>query len=77
MKSTLIDAGPLIALFNSWPVMTEVSHMLSFNVQSQIDFLQWIHLGGLQIREIITIDSDYCIYRTIHREMLTDIFSYK
>ena len=58
---TLIDAGPLIALFNrndkyhlkikefiknysdklitTWPVITEVSHMLDFNIQTQIDFL--------------------------------------
>ncbi|MDC7233247.1 MAG: PIN domain-containing protein [Spirochaetales bacterium] len=135
MKSTLIDAGPLIALFNkndkynsaiiqylknyagrlisSWPVITEVSHMLSFNVQTQIDFLSWIKLGGIQlvdidinginriidlskkysdvpmdladaslvviaeelnIKEIITIDSDYYIYRTIDKEMIKNVF---
>lgn len=135
MKSTLIDAGPLIALFNrndkyhqrikkfiksyngklitSWPVITEVSHMLDFNIQTQIDFLTWIQLGAVQIdnidnqdlmriielskkysdvpmdladaslvvlserlniKEIITIDSDYYIYRTINKEMITNIF---
>ena len=138
MKSTLIDAGPLIALFNkndkynsaitqylknyagrlisSWPVITEVSHMLSFNVQTQIDFLSWIKLGGIQlvdidinginriidlskkysdvpmdladaslvviaeelnIKEIITIDSDYYIYRTIDKEMIKNVFEYQ
>jgi len=62
MKNTLIDAGPLIALFDkddqyhkavikflkefkgnfitSWPVLTEVTHLLSFNVNIQIDFLE-------------------------------------
>ncbi len=64
MQNILIDAGPLIALFDrddrfhepvidflkqyrgklhtTWPVITETSHMLSFNVQVQIDFLKWI-----------------------------------
>lgn len=138
MKNTLIDAGPIIALFNkndkyhekikeflknykgkllsTWPVVTEVSHMLDFNVQTQIDFLTWINLGGVvienignedisriielsrkysdvpmdladaslvvlsekkNIKEIITIDSDYYIYRTINKEMIENIFKYK
>ncbi len=89
--------------------------MLDFNVQTQIDFLTWIHLGGLEIatienenigriielsmkysdipmdladaslvvlseklkiKEIITIDSDYYIYRTIKKEMIVNIFNY-
>ena len=136
MKNTLIDAGPLIALFNksdkyhekikefiknytgllttSWPVITEVCHMLDFNINAQIDFLKWIKLGGLKvedieteeidkiiklsekysdipmdladatlvviserlgIKEIITIDSDYYIYRTTEKEMLINIFN--
>lgn len=138
MKNTLIDAGPLIALFNkndkyhkaittflkeykgtlstTWPVITEVSHMLDFNIQTQIDFLTWIQLGAvnieninnddilriielskkysdvpmdladaslvvlsekLNIKEIITIDSDYYIYRTINKEMINNIFKYE
>ena len=138
MKNTLIDAGPLIALFNrndkyhqkikdfiktydgvlttSWPVVTEVCHMLDFNINTQIDFLKWVKLGGiriediksteieriillsekysdipmdladaslviiserLKIKEIITIDSDYCIYRTTQKEMIKNIFNYK
>jgi hypothetical protein len=137
MKSTLIDAGPIIALFNkndklhkvvkefikeykgklitSWPVITEASHMLDFNVQVQIDLFKWIRLGGLiieevsiddidriialsekysdipmdladaslvvlseklKIKEIITIDSDYYIYRTIEKEMIKNILEY-
>jgi uncharacterized protein len=138
MKSTLIDAGPIIALFNkddtyhkvvkeflktykgtlitSWPVVTEASHMLDFNVQVQIDLFKWIRLGGvlieevkindidriialsekysdipmdladaslvvlsekLNIKEIITIDSDYYIYRTIEKEMIKNILEYE
>lgn len=138
MKNTLIDAGPLIALFNkkdkyhekikefiktyrgslitTWPVITEVSHMLDFNIQTQIDFLTWVQLGAvriedinnidilriielskkysdvpmdladaslvvlsenLNIKEIITIDSDYYIYRTIKKEMIENIFRYE
>ena len=135
MKNTIIDAGPLIALFNkddkynkkvkeflmvyrgilttSWPVITEVCYMLSYNINSQVDFLKWVDLGALHIedikaidikriiqlsqkysdmpmdladatliiiserlgiKEIITIDSDYYIYRTIEKEMITNIF---
>jgi len=138
MQNILIDAGPIIALFNkndkyhekiknfmknydgklisTWPVVTEVSHMLDFNVQTQIDFLTWIKLGGvvvedlekedlnriielskkysdipmdladaslivlsekMKIKQIITIDSDYYIYRTINKEMLENVFKHK
>lgn len=83
MQNTLIDAGPIIALFNkndkfhhqikaflkdyqgflttTWPVVTEVSHMLSFNVQTQIDFLTWIKLGGVLIEEIHAKDIERII----------------
>lgn len=137
MKSTLIDAGPIIALFNrndkyhevvkqflktykgklvtSWPVITEAAHLLDFNIHVQIDLFRWIKLGGLvieevafdeidriialtekysdipmdladaslvilserlKIKEIITIDSDYYIYRTIEKEMIKNILEY-
>jgi uncharacterized protein len=74
MQGTLIDAGPLIALFDkndsyheravsflkrsqgslitTWPVITEVSHMLDFSTKTQINFLKWINRGGLQIFEL-------------------------
>ena len=135
MKNTLVDAGPLIALFNgrdtyhkvaleffkqykgvlttSWPVVTEVSHMLDFHVQAQIDFLKWVQAGAVRVEDLVpgdldriirlsekysdvpmdladaslvslserlalsdvaTIDSDYFVYRTIHREMLNNVF---
>ncbi len=76
MKSILIDAGPLIALFDksdsyhekaisflktfkgrlftTWPVITEASHMLAFNVKVQIALLEWINRGGLYLIEMET-----------------------
>jgi uncharacterized protein len=74
MQSTLVDAGPLIALFDksdryheqavsflkknqatlvsTWPVITEVSHMLDFSTKTQINFLTWINRGGIQIFDL-------------------------
>lgn len=136
MKKCLIDAGPLIALFDksdrfhneikafmkgyrsrlvtSWAVVTEVLHMLDFNVSVQLDFLRWLERDALEIpitstgditrmidlsrkyadvpmdfadatllilsekekiREIITIDSDFHIYRDRHKVALNSIFT--
>jgi len=135
MRSTLIDAGPIIALFSkrdkyhskalkflrqyngqlwsTWPVVTEVSHMLDFNAQAQQNFLLWIQRGALKLidldkthitriieltkkfddvpmdladaslivasekiacMEIISIDSDFYIYRDIRNNYLKNIF---
>ncbi|MEX2436220.1 MAG: pilus assembly protein, partial [Balneolaceae bacterium] len=74
MRNSLIDAGPLIALFDrsdqyhlkvlqfmktykgrlitTWPVLTEVSYMLDFNKETQLDFLDWISEGGIEIHEL-------------------------
>ncbi|MBS1487086.1 MAG: PIN domain-containing protein [Bacteroidetes bacterium] len=74
MQNILVDAGPLIALFDksdnyharavaflkrkqgtlitTWPVVTEVSHMLDFSTTTQINFLKWINRGGLHIFEL-------------------------
>lgn len=74
MIRTLIDAGPIIALFDNsdqyhgkvfdfmrtfegklistWPVVTEVSYMLDFNKETQIDFLDWIIQGGIDIHNL-------------------------
>ncbi len=99
-------------LITTWAVVTEVTHMLSFNLKVQIDFLRWIDRGGLevieitdkdlekiihfmekytnipmdladgsllvvaqnlQIRDIVSIDSDYDIYRTIKKEPLRNL----
>jgi len=134
VKNILVDAGPLIALFDkddkyhnsvikflkqfngqlitTWPVITDVTHLLSFNVNVQINFLEWlkreavtiinlenIHLERIiqlsmkysdvpmdfadssliviaeltNITDIITIDSDYYIYKTKNRKSLNNI----
>ena len=134
MQKTIIDSGPLIALFDksdkyhqkvltflqsykgefitSWAVITEVSHILDFNLQVQIDFLKWIELGGIQlydipqyelknirvmmekyldipmdladatlmyiaskenIKNIVSIDSDFDIYRTLKKQSLNNL----
>jgi predicted nucleic acid-binding protein len=135
VRSCLVDAGPLIALFDkddryhqavmeffrgytgrlytSWAVITEVLHMLDFDLRAQIDFLTWLQRDALkiipltkgclarisalsqkyadvpmdfadatliviseikQIKEVISIDSDFYIYRNIRREYLENIF---
>lgn len=134
MESTLIDAGPLIALFDkqdkfhqavknflaryvgrlltTWPVITETVYMLDFNQYAQRDFLLWLQRDALQIanlekahisrllelwqkyrdvpmdladgsllviaeltgiRDILTIDSDYYIYRTKDQRYLNNL----
>ncbi|SMO32369.1 type II toxin-antitoxin system VapC family toxin [Gracilimonas mengyeensis] len=74
MTSTLIDAGPIIALFDrddqyhrkvyefmrdfegrlisTWPVLTEVSHMLDFHKQAQLDFIDWVGEGGIDVHNL-------------------------
>ncbi len=100
------------ALLTTWPVLTEVSHMLDFNLDAQLDFLTWVDRGGVivydiphtglssliemmrkytdipmdladatlmfaaeetGIGEIVSIDSDFDIYRTLKRGMLKNI----
>ena len=134
MLKTIIDSGPLIALFDgsdkyhndvlnfmkeykgklitSWAVITEVSHMLDFNLQVQIDFLKWCEVGGIEvynitqdeisnirvmmekyidipmdladgtlmyiankenIKNIVRIDSDFDIYRTLKKQSLNNL----
>lgn len=74
MISALIDAGPIIALFDkddqnhrrvmdfmenfegrlisTWPVLTEVSYMLDFNKQTQLDFIDWVAEGGIELHNL-------------------------
>ena len=135
LNTILIDAGPLIALFDrddnyhgkiidfvkgkklkfvtTTAVITEVSHMLDFNVDAQIQFFEGIMREGVLlqeiqqrdiariieltkkysdrpmdfadatlviaaektcIREIISIDSDFDIYRLLGKEMIRNVF---
>ncbi len=134
MQKTIVDSGPLIALFDkndkyhqvvvdffrdfqgefitTWAVITEVTHMLDFNLKVQIDFLKWVELGALRlynieqselreiirmmskytnvpmdladsslmyvaqkekITDIVSIDSDFDIYRTITKQALCNL----
>jgi uncharacterized protein len=133
--SILIDAGPLIALFDSSDkyhrkmrsflkanpfryvstiaVFTEVSHMLDFNTAAQRDFYEWVMYKGViisdinqndmlrlleltdkysslpmdfadatlvitaektGIRQIISIDRDFDIYRLPGKEQIQNIY---
>ena len=135
IDSVLIDAGPLIALFDSsdkyhrkirsflkdnpfryistLAVFTEVSHMLDFNTAVQRDFYEWVMYKGViisdinqndllrlieltdkysslsmdfadatlvitaektGIRQIISIDRDFDIYRLPGKEQIQNIF---
>lgn len=137
MQKTIIDSGPLIALFDrsdkyhqrvlkflksykgelitSWSVITEVSHMLDFNLQVQIDFLKWCEIGGIKlydisqneivhirvmmqkyidvpmdladatlmyisnkenIKNIMSIDCDFDIYRTLKKQSLNNLIKF-
>lgn len=92
MRNILVDAGPLIALFDksdqyhlkslrfmkgfhgylstTWPVITEVSHMLDFSVKAQLSFLEWINRGGLQVVDL----SDQHLFRmTALTEKFSDV----
>jgi len=134
LNSILIDAGPLIALFDSsekrhkpikdflkkhpyryvstLAVFTEVSHMLDFSVNAQRDFYEWVMCKGViisdinqndmprlveltgkyadlpmdfadatlvitaektNIREIISLDKDFDIYRLPGREQIHNV----
>jgi uncharacterized protein len=135
LNEILIDAGPIIALFDkddtyhekilqfikdkeyrfitTTAVVTEVSHMLDFNITVQIQFLEWIEKEGIKLHEIrqkdiaeiiemtkkykdrpmdfadatlviaakrtgikkiISIDSDFDIYRLPGKELIENVF---
>ena len=39
-------------LISSWPVITEACYMLDFSRQTQLDLLNWISKGGIEIHTI-------------------------
>lgn len=134
-NSILIDAGPLIALFDAGDknhrkmrdflkgcqyryvstlaVFTEVSHMLDFSAAAQRDFYEWVMFKGViisdinqndmsrlveltgkyadlpmdfadgtliitaektGIREIISLDKDFDIYRLPGKEQIRNVY---
>jgi uncharacterized protein len=50
-------------LKTSWIVVSEVMHLLSFSVNAQLNFLEWIARGGLIVEDIKSNDMDYLIKR--------------
>ena len=80
MNRTLMDSGPMIALFDnsdqyhtiakdfveantselltSLASVTETMYMLDFNKNAQMDFLEWILRGAVQIIDIGVDDLD-------------------
>ena len=135
LNSILIDAGPIIALFDSSEkyhrgiraflkdnpfryistiaVFTEVSHMLDFSAAAQHDFYEWVMHKGIiisdinqndmlriiqltekyadvpmdfadatliitaektGIRQIISIDRDFDIYRVSGKEQIQNVY---
>lgn len=97
---------------STWSVITEATHLLRNSIQAQLNLLEWIRRGGIEIfniekndiermitltkkysdlpmdladcsliivaekmaiNEIISIDSDYDIYRTLKREPLINL----
>jgi len=138
LNTVLIDAGPIIALFDkddkyhkniidfienkrykfitTTAVLTEVSYMLNFNVEVQIAFFEWVMKKGVilheielkdiariaeltkkykdipmdfadatlmvaaetrGIKKIITLDSDFNIYRLPGKIIIENIFKKK
>jgi len=135
LNSILVDAGPLIALFDAserhhqpvkaflkehpfryvstLAVFTEVSHMLDFSTDAQRDFYEWVMYKGVfisdinqndmprlleltgkyadlpmdfadatlvitaektGIREIISLDKDFDIYRLPGKEQIHNVY---
>ncbi len=43
-------------LGTTWPVVTEVTHLLDFSLDKQVEFLDWVSRGGVAVAEIGTQD---------------------
>lgn len=39
-------------LISTWPVLTEVRYMLDFNQETQLDFLDWVIMGGIDVHNL-------------------------
>lgn len=48
-------------LITNHAVITEVTHLLDFSVQTQLDFLEWIYNGGISVYEIAEVDLAHII----------------
>jgi len=43
-------------LISDLPVVTEVMYLLDFSVQAQVEFLRWVHAGGVNLIEVTAED---------------------
>lgn len=81
MQRSILDTGPIIALFDrndqyysdifnfiknyngklytTLPVVTEVLFLLDFNIETQLNFIQWLESGAVQIVDISITDLNY------------------
>lgn len=50
-------------LKTTWIVVSEVMHLLSFSVEVQLNFLEWIAREGLIVEDIKSEDMEYLIKR--------------
>nr|WP_245212741.1 PIN domain-containing protein [Rhodohalobacter sp. SW132] len=39
-------------LVSTWPVLSEVCYMLDFNRETQLDFLEWVVQGGIDVHNL-------------------------
>ncbi len=53
-------------LFSTYAVVTEVTHLLDFSIQTQIDFIQWVAEGGIKITNL-SIDDLYRIIELVNQ----------
>ena len=102
------------ALLTTWPVLTEVGHMLGHSVDRQLAFLQWVERGGVEmtmpgagavslirqlsekyrdlpmdiadgslivlalesgVRDILTLDRDFDVYRLPDRSRFNNVLA--
>ena len=40
----------------TWPVVTEVTHLLDFSVGKQLEFLEWVERGGIAVAALEPAD---------------------
>ncbi len=59
--------------YSTWSVITKVSFLLEFNVNSQLDFLKWVESGAIQMVELNILDiSSISDYMSKYRDVPMD-----
>ena len=61
-------------LYITWPVITEISYLLDFNKETQIDFLKWLESGALHVVDFeITDLSNLSEYMNKYKDVPMDL----